>query len=291
MKSMTGYGRAVAINDNVETSFELKSVNNRYLDISVRVPRTLNFLEDAIKKEVGAHISRGKVDVYVSVHKIGGDAGEVFLNTELLKGYLAAAETASSEFGLKNDLGVSSALRFPEVLELRAEEEDEEAATKRVTEVMKEALEDYDSMRQREGERLCADVGEKLARLEEIRAEVEKLSPISVENYEKRLRTRIEELLGKENLEESRLLTEVAIFADKVAVDEELTRLKSHFAQFKEIMKSKGAVGKKLDFLVQEINREINTTGSKCSELEITRLVVEAKSELEKIREQIQNIE
>ena len=291
MKSMTGYGRAIVTFDDAEYTFELKSVNNRYLDVSVRLPRAYAFLEDAIKKEVGTHISRGKVDVYLSVRKTAGDAGEVLLNRELLKGYLDAVNAAVEEFGLKNDVGASSALRFPEVLELRAVEEDEEELTARVMKVTGEALRDFDSMREREGERLAADLNEKLCRLEEIRAEVEKLSPISVENYEKRLRTRIEELLGRENLDESRLLTEVAIFADKVAVDEELTRLASHFTEFRSIMKNRGAIGKKLDFLVQEINREINTTGSKCSEIEITRLVVEAKSELEKIREQIQNIE
>lgn len=291
MKSMTGYGRAVMTIDDVELTFEIKSVNNRYLDVSARLPRAYAFLEDMIKKEIGTHITRGKIDVYLSVRKPEGDAGEVVLNRELLKGYLKAVEEAVSEFGLKNDVGVSSAIRFPEVLELRAEEEDEETVTSRVTTVMREALADYDSMREREGERLALDLEEKLSRLEEIRAEVEKLSPISVENYEKRLRARIEDLLGREDIDEARLMTEVAIFADKVAVDEEITRLASHFTEFRNIMKSRGAIGKKLDFLVQEINREINTTGSKCSELEITRLVVEAKSELEKIREQIQNIE
>ncbi len=288
---MTGYGRATEIIDNVEINFELKSVNNRFLDVAVRLPRAYSFLEDAIKKEVGTHITRGKVDVYLSVHKIGGESGEVVLNRDLLKSYLDAAKSAVDEFGLDFDIGVASALRFPEVLEVTAVEEDEETALKRVFTVMKKALEDYDKMRLYEGEKLSLDLSEKLASLEKIRGEIEKLSPISVENYEKRLRERIAELLGRENLDEARLLTEVAIFADKVAVDEELCRLNSHFNQFSDILKTSGPVGKKLDFLVQEINREINTTGSKCSELEITRLVVEAKSELEKIREQIQNIE
>ncbi len=288
---MTGYGRAVEIIDDVEISFEVKSVNNRFLDVAVRLPRAYSFLEDSIKKEVGGHITRGKVDVYISVHKLSGEEGEVVLNRELLKSYLEAVSTACDEFSLKNDMGVSSALRFPEVLEVRSVEEDEDVAASRVITVMKKALLDYDEMREREGEKLSADIGEKLSRLEEIRGEILKLSPMSVENYEKRLRERIEELLGRENIDETRLLTEVAIFADKVAVDEELCRLDSHFAQFRDIMKTPSPVGKKLDFLVQEINREINTTGSKCSELEITRLVVEAKSELEKVREQIQNIE
>lgn len=291
MKSMTGYGRAVVTLEGVEYTFEIKSVNNRYLDVNARLPRAYLFLEETVKKAVGSHISRGKADVFLTVRKTEGEGGEVVLNKELLKGYLDAAGVASEEFGLKNDIGVSSALRFPEVLELRAADEDEDTLTARVTAVMNEALCDFDNMREREGENLCRDISEKLDRLEALRSEIEKLSPISVENYEKRLRARIEELLGRENLDEARLLTEVAIFADKVAVDEELCRLSSHFEQFREIMKGKGAIGKKLDFLVQEINREINTTGSKCSELEITRLVVEAKSELEKIREQIQNVE
>ncbi len=291
MKSMTGYGRAVAITDGFETAFEIKSVNNRYLDISVRLPRTYGFLEDIIKKEVGAHITRGKVDVYLSVHKTEGDGGEVVLNRELLRSYLEAVEIASKDFGLKNDVGVSSAFRFPEVLQLKAVEEDEEVLLSRVTAVMKEAFEDYDKMRSHEGKRLYEDLDEKLSALEKIRAEIEKLSPQSVKNFETGLKERIVELLGRNDIDETRLLTEVAIFADKVAVDEELCRLKSHFEQFHNIMNSSGAVGKKLDFLIQEMNREINTTGSKCSEIEITRLVVEAKSELEKIREQVQNIE
>ena len=291
VKSMTGYGRAVEIIDDYEISFELKSVNNRFLDVAVRLPRFLSFFEDTVKKEVGGCIGRGKVDVHISARKITGESGEVFLNRELLKSYLDAVNTACDEFGLKNDVGASRALGFADVLEVRAVEEDEEALGKRVFAVMKKALDDFDAMRALEGEKLVADLLLKIDRLEEIRKEIESLSPQSVENYEKRLRARIEELLGRENIDESRLLTEVAIFADKVAVDEELCRLDSHFAQFKKIMASGGAVGKKLDFLVQEINREINTTGSKCQELEITRLVVEAKSELEKVREQIQNLE
>lgn len=291
MKSMTGYGRAVAITDGFETAFEIKSVNNRYLDISVRLPRTYGFLEDIIKKEVGTHITRGKVDVYLSVHKTEGDGGEVVLNRELLRSYLEAVEIASKDFGLKNDVGVSSAFRFPEVLQLKAVEEDEEVLLSRVTAVMKEAFDDYDKMRSHEGERLYEDLDEKLSALEKIRAEIEKLSPQSVKNFEIGLKERIVELIGRKDIDETKLLTEVAIFADKVAVDEELCRLKSHFEQFRNIMNSSGAVGKKLDFLIQEMNREINTTGSKCSEIEITRFVVEAKSELEKIREQVQNIE
>ena len=291
MKSMTGYGRGIEKNDNAELTFEIKSVNNRYLDVSVRLPRAYNFLEDAIKKEVGAHISRGKIDVYLSLKKEGGDASEVILNRPLIESYIKSAKELSDEFGLKNDLGVVSVMRFPEAVEVKVLEEDEEEVMKTVFSAMKTALSEYDAMREREGEKLKEDILTKLDRLEEIRREILVLTPESVKNYENRLLTKIREVLEKEEPDSARVLTEVAIFADKVAVDEELCRLDSHFKQFRSFLKSSEPVGKKLDFLVQEINREWNTTGSKCSEIEITRLVVEAKSELEKIREQIQNVE
>ncbi len=288
---MTGYGRGIEKNDTAELTFEIKSVNNRYLDVSVRLPRAYNFLEDAIKKEVGAHISRGKVDVFLSLKKEYGDASEVVLNRPLIESYIKSANELSDEFGLKNDLGVVSVMRFPEAVEVKVDDEDEEEVTKTVFSAMKTALLEYDAMREREGEKLKEDILTKLDRLEEIRREILVLTPESVKNYENRLLTKIREVLDKEEPDSARVLTEVAIFADKVAVDEELCRLDSHFKQFRSFLKTNAPVGKKLDFLVQEINREWNTTGSKCSEIEITRLVVEAKSELEKIREQIQNVE
>ncbi len=291
IKSMTGYGRAVVEIDGMELTFELKSVNNRYLDTSVRLPRTYGYLEDKIKKEVSAHTSRGKVDCYLGVNILEDTLTKVSINHALFESYLEVFREVEEKYGLRDDIGVSTVMRLPDVIGTRSDEEDEEKMTSRLFGVMSRALSDYDTMREAEGKKLYDDITEKLDRIEEIRKEIIKLSPASVKAYEERLRARIEELLGNTSYDETRVITEVALFADKVAVDEEITRLASHLSQFKSIMNGNAPAGRKLDFLTQEINREVNTIGSKCQELEITRLVVEAKSEIEKIREQIQNIE
>lgn len=288
---MTGYGRAVVEIDGMELTFELKSVNNRYLDTSVRLPRTYGYLEEKIKKEVSSHTSRGKVDCYLGVNVLEDTTTKVSINHALFESYLEVFREVEEKYGLRDDIAVSTVMRLPDVVGTRSDEEDEEKMTSRLFEVMSRALSDYDSMREAEGKKLYDDITEKLDKIEEIRKEIIKLSPASVKAYEERLRARIEELLGNTSYDETRVITEVALFADKVAVDEETTRLASHLSQFRSIMKSGAPAGRKLDFLTQEINREVNTIGSKCQELEITRLVVEAKSEIEKIREQIQNIE
>lgn len=291
IKSMTGYGRAVIEIDGMELTFELKSVNNRYLDTSVRLPRAYGYLEEKIKKEVGKHTSRGKIDCYLGVNVLEDSLTKVSLNHALLESYLEVFKEAQAKYSLRDDIGVSIVTRLPDVIGTRSDDEDEDKMCSRLFEVMNKALSDYDAMREAEGRKLYDDISEKLDNIEKLRGEIIKLSPESVKAYETRLKTRIEELLGNTNYDETRVVTEVALFADKVAVDEEITRLASHISQFRDIMKGDAPAGRKLDFLTQEINREVNTIGSKCQELEITKLVVEAKSEIEKIREQIQNIE
>lgn len=291
IKSMTGYGRALLEKEGMEITFEVKSVNNRYLDTSVRLPRAFGYLEDKIKKEIGNHTSRGKVDAYLTINVIEDKLTKVTVNYSLFESYLAIFDEVKEKYGLRDDIAVSTVMKIPDVVGTRSEEEDEEKMTALLLEVMGTALAGYDAMRETEGKKLCDDITEKLDRIEEIRQEIAELSPESVKAYEERLRARIEELLGNTSYDENRVITEVALYADKVAVDEEITRLGSHLSQFRSIMKGNAPAGRKLDFLTQEINREVNTIGSKCCELEITKLVVEAKSEIEKIREQIQNVE
>ena len=288
---MTGYGRALIEKEGMEITFELKSVNNRYLDTSVRLPRAFGYLEEKIKKEIANHATRGKVEPYLSIKIIEDRLTKVTVNYPLFESYLAVFNEVKEKYGLRDDTAVSTVMKIPDVVGTRSDEEDEEKMTALLHEVMAEALEGYDKMRATEGKRLYDDILEKLEKIEEIRQEIARLSPESVKAYEERLRARIEELLGNTTYDETRVITEVALYADKVAVDEEITRLGSHLAQFKSIMNSNAPAGRKLDFLTQEINREVNTIGSKCAELEITKLVVEAKSEIEKIREQIQNVE
>lgn len=291
LKSMTGYGRATLLAEGMELTFEMKSVNNRYLDVSVRCPRAFGYLEEKIKKEIASYTTRGKVDVYLNVNILEDNLTEVTVNYPLFESYLKAFREVQERYSLRDDIAVSAITKLPDVVGTRSEERDEEKMSALLAEVMREALCAYNKMRAVEGEKLYEDLSAKLDRIEEIRGEIARLSPESVKAYEERLKLRVEELLGNTAIDESRILTEVAIFADKVAVDEEITRLGSHVSQFRSIMKGDAPAGRKLDFLTQELNREVNTIGSKCSEIEITRLVVEAKSEIEKIREQIQNIE
>ena len=291
IKSMTGYGRATVERDGIEITFEIKSVNNRYLDTSVRLPRAFGYLEEKIKKEVQKHTTRGKADAFLSVQVLEDRESEIVVNYPLFESYLKVFSEVEEKYSLRNDITVSTVMKLPDVVGKKTGEDEEERMTALTLEVVEKALSDYDKMREAEGEKLYEDLLSKLDGIEKIRGEIATLSPASVKAYEARLKERIEELLGNTSYDESRVVTEVAIYADKVAVDEELTRLSSHLSQFKKIMKGNIPAGRKLDFLTQEINREVNTIGSKCQELEITRLVVEAKSEIEKIREQIQNIE
>ena len=291
IKSMTGYGRSVETRSGREFTVEVRSVNNRYLDCSVRLPRLVAFGEDAVKQAVKNTISRGKVDVYVSVRSEGGEQGTVTLNTALAEGYLAAMRQMAETFGLENDVKVSDLSRLPEVFSVDKPEVDEEALLSDLMAVTNEALAGYDAMRTTEGAALDHDLRSRGARILELVGQVERQSPKTVSDYQARLEAKLREVLANTSIDESRILTEAAIFADKVAVDEETVRLRSHLNQMNTMLDNGGAVGRKLDFLLQEMNREANTIGSKCTDVAVARIVVDIKAELEKIREQVQNVE
>ena len=291
IKSMTGYGSAKGQADGFEITVELKSVNNRYLDTSVRMPRSFIFAEDAVKSVVQSHISRGKVDVFVSIDTSAADDMTVKVNEPLLKGYIEAINRISEEYSLQNDLTALSVARFPDVLSVERRDVDADAISAAICAVAERALCDFDAMRLREGEKLREDVLNRLATIESYVTAVETEAPKTAADYRARLEQRMAEVLGTAGIDESRILAEAAIFADHIAVDEETVRLRSHIAQLKTMINGSSPTGRKIDFLIQEFNREANTIGSKCQNSDIAHVVVELKSEIEKIREQIQNIE
>lgn len=287
IRSMTGYGRA----REGAMTVELRAVNHRYLDVSVRLPRICHYLEDPVKTMVSGHVSRGKIEVSVTVENLYADSTRMVLNRPVLEGYLAAAALIGAEYGLENDLTATKALGLPEVMSAVREDTDAEELTRLVLAVCRSALDDFDGMRAREGARLKDDILEKTAEIERLVADIKARYPAVVEAYRQRLEAKIRETLGTLPVEDARVLTETAIFADKAAVDEEIVRLSSHIASLRGILGGKGPVGRKLDFLVQEFAREANTIGSKCSDVETGKIVVELKAEIEKIREQVQNLE
>lgn len=291
IKSMTGYGGAKGSAEGLSVSIELKSVNNRYLDVSVKLPRTLLFAEEPIKAAVGRHISRGKVDVFVTVDASASDDMEVRVNEPLLRGYVEALNAAAEKYGLQNDLTLMSVCRLPDVLSTDRREIDNSALMSGLGEILERALCEYDAMRLREGEKLRDDVLSRLDEISRLTGIVEENAPKTVEEYRARLGQKLQEVLGSTNIDESRILTEAAIFADKIAVDEETVRLRSHLSQLRGLCKGDSPAGRKMDFLIQELNRESNTIGSKCQNADIAHVVVELKAEIEKIREQIQNVE
>ncbi len=291
IKSMTGYGSAKGQTGGLEITVELKSVNNRYLDTSVRLPRSFLFAEDAVKSAVQAHISRGKVDVFVSIDTSLADDMTVKVNEPLLKGYIEAIRHISDEYSLANDLTALSVSRFPDVLSVEKKDLDAEAISAALCEVTERALCDFDAMRLREGEKLRDDVLSRLETIDALVATVERESPKTVAEYRSRLEQKMAEVLGTAGIDESRILAEAALFADHIAVDEETVRLRSHMAQLRTMINGNSPTGRKIDFLIQEFNREANTIGSKCQNSDIAHVVVDLKSEIEKIREQIQNIE
>ena len=288
---MTGYGRAVETVNGREFTVELRSVNNRYLDCSVRLPRMLSFAEDAVKQAVKASISRGKVDVFISVRSEAGDEVQVTLNQSVLKSYLTAMHQMVDEFGVADDISVSAVSRLPEVFVIEKPQVDEDQLLADLMGVVGKALEGYDAMRCAEGEALDRDLRSRGQTILELVAQVEEGNGKTVSDYRTRLEAKIREVLANTAIDESRILTEAAIFADKVAVDEETVRLRSHLKQMNTMLTTGGAMGRKLDFLLQEMNREANTIGSKCTDVNLARIVVDIKAELEKIREQTQNIE
>ena len=291
VRSMTGYGRAAGVSGNLELEIELKAVNNRYLDVSIRLPRRYLFVEDSLKKRVGQAVLRGKVDVFVNVDSAEDPDVAIAVNEPLARAYIEALRTLVETFGLKDDVSALGVGKLQDVLQVERKEADTEAIAKDLLGILEEALEAFHEMRCTEGEKLRQDILERLDRIELLRAQVAERSPQTVAAYRARLTQRMTEALESVPLDESRILTEAAIFADRVAVDEETTRLKSHIAQIRETLQSGEAVGRKLDFLLQETYRETNTIGSKCNDLELGKVVIDLKAEIEKIREQVQNIE
>ena len=291
IKSMTGYGRAVETINGREFTVELRSVNNRYLDCTVKLPRSLSFAEEAVKQAVKQAVSRGKVDVFITVKSENTDDTKISLNTAVVEGYLSAMRQMVESFGVRDDISVSVLSRMNDVFTVEKPEVDEEQLKADLMSVLDKALAGYNAMRSTEGAALDQDLRSRGETILELVAQVEAGNGQTVIDYRTRLENKLKEVLTNTNIDESRILTEAAIFADKVAVDEETVRLRSHLQQMNTMLSGGGAVGRKLDFLLQEMNREANTIGSKCTDVKLARIVVDIKAELEKIREQTQNIE
>ena len=291
IKSMTGYGRAVQTVNGREFIVEIRSVNNRYLDCTVKMPRMVSFAEDAVKQAVKGSISRGKVDVYITIKSEAETDTKITLNAAVLEGYLNAMRQMVQEHGVRDDISVSAVSRLPEIFTVEKPEVDEEQLKTDILQVVAAALESYDAFRTAEGAALDADLRKRGNTILEYVSQVEAGNAQTVVDYRTKLYNKIKEVLATTAIDESRILTEAAIFADKVAVDEETVRLRSHLEQMNNMLTAGGAMGRKLDFLLQEMNREANTIGSKCTDVRLARIVVDIKAELEKIREQTQNIE
>ena len=291
LKSMTGYGRNEAIEGGKKILCEIKSVNHRYSDYSIKVPKYYGFLEDKVREFVSKHVSRGKIDVYIGIESYAEADKEIVVNKELARSYLEALYSLRDEFNLRDDISVNSVSRYPDIFVQERKAEDEEEIWQNVKTVLEPALISFTEMREREGERIQKDLEARVCYMKTLAAKIEERSPETVREYRERLYEKIKDVLENREIDDARVLTEVAIFADKVAVNEEMVRLSSHFEEFFGICQSGEPAGRKLDFLIQEINREINTTGSKASDIEIAKIVVDLKAETEKLREQIQNIE
>lgn len=291
VRSMTGYGRGEAVLHDRTITVEVRSVNNRYLDCSVKMPRAYIFAEEDIKTRVQSSITRGKTDVFVTIDSAKADSVTVMLNRPVADGYHDALTQLRDAYGLRDDISVSLLSRFPDVFLVEKAPEDVETVAGDICSVLDLALADFTVMREREGEKLSADILSRAETIEALTSLVEEQSPRTVAEYRARLEARMREVLQNTQLDESRILTEAAIFSDKVAVDEETVRLHSHLSQLRTMLEQGGPIGRKLDFLIQEFNREANTIGSKCNDIETSRHVIDIKAEIEKIREQVQNIE
>lgn len=293
IKSMTGYGRSQAVVDTMNITVELKSVNHRYFEFNSRVPRNYGFLDEKLKSYIGSRVSRGKVECYVSVENLEDDEIEILVNHSLAKSYLNALKdlAETNELNLRDDLAMSSLARYNDIFTVHKQEADEEKIWNAVKSVAETAVDKFIAMRETEGEKLKNDVISRADLILEKVAVIEERSPETVKEYNDKLLARINEFLSDVQVDEQRILTECAIFADKVAVAEETVRLRSHIDQLRQFLESTEAVGRKTDFLVQEMNREANTIGSKAQDVTIARNVIDIKAEIEKIREQIQNIE
>ena len=291
IKSMTGYGRAREMLNKRDITVEVRSVNNRYLDCTVKMPRMYTFAEDAIKQHVQQAVSRGKVDVFITVDASAADVAKVTVNTELAAQYVAAFTELAKVCGKAIAPEPKDLARFPDVLTVTKADEDLETVSSDLCAVLDKALEAYNTMRTVEGAKLAEDIGSRLTNIENYTSQVEERSPQTVAEYRAKLTARMEEVLQSTTIDPQRILTEAAIYADKVAVDEETVRLRSHVAQLRTMLESDEPMGRKMDFLIQEVNRESNTIGSKCSDVSIAQVVVGLKAEVEKMREQVQNVE
>ena len=291
IKSMTGYGRAVKTVHGREFTVEIRSVNNRYLDANVKLPRAFGFAEDSVKARIKQEISRGKVDVFISAGAAEAGDVQISLNRPLVEGYLFAMRAIASDYGVQDDISVTALTRFSDIFLVEKQPEDEQQITEDILSVLGEALEKFSAMRAAEGAALEADLRARASTILSLVEKVESRSPVTLAEYRARLTQKMQEVLQSTSIDEGRILQEAAIYADKIAVDEETVRLRSHLAQLDAMLTNGGAIGRKLDFLLQEFNREANTIGSKGNDIEQARTVVEIKAELEKIREQTQNIE
>ena len=291
MKSMTGYGRAKIENDTREYIVEVKSVNHKYLDINIKLPKTLFCIEDKIRKVISNKISRGKIDVFVTYINYGIEGKTILINKDIAKMYIKEIEEIATENNIASGIRATEISKFPEVLNVIVDEEDEEKIWLELNKCLEKALDNFIEMRITEGEKIKEDLKQRLDEIDENINEIFKNSTGLVEEYVVKLRKRIQEILNTDVVDETRLAQEIVIYSDKTSIEEEITRIKSHIIQFKELLNSEGAIGKKADFIIQEINREINTIGSKSGKFEITQLVIKIKTQIEDIREQIQNIE
>lgn len=288
---MTGFGHAVVSKDGRELSIELKSVNHRFLDLALRMPRSLAFLEDTARNTLGTMLVRGHVDIFANYRNTRNDSKKVEINMPMLSAYMTAARQAAEELGIENDLTLSRALRLTDIVSVTEADDDRPALAELMKDALTRAANELIAMRMREGERLSSDMKTRLGVIADIREKISERAPLVVEEQRKKLNERIESLLSETEIDRARLATEIALFADKVSIDEELVRLSSHIAAAGELLENNGSIGRKLDFIVQEMNREFNTIGSKANDKTIASLVIDGKAELEKMREQVQNFE
>ena len=291
IRSMTGYGRALEVIDSMSITAEIKSVNHRYFEFSSRTPRTYGFLDEKLKSYVQSKVSRGKIECYIFIESLEAEDCTVEINHSLASGYIKALSELSERYGLENDTTVTSVAKYHDIFSIHKEEADEERIWQAVKTVLDKAIVSFVSMREAEGEKLKSDILSRCDTILEKVAFIEERSPETVKEYNEKLLERMKNVLGDVHVDEQRLLTEAAIYADKIAVAEETVRLRSHISQMHEFMKSEAAIGKKMDFLIQEFNREANTIGSKAQDVEIAKRVIDIKAEIEIIREQVQNIE
>ncbi len=290
IKSMTGYGRETFLINMREYQVEIKSVNHRYLDISVRVPKIISYLEESIKKEISKHVKRGKIDVFIGFDNNSSDGNEVKINTEIAKIYIQELKTLAERENISSNIEVTEISKFPDVLKIK-NSFDEELIKSELMQCVGKAIESLIEMRSVEGKEIFNDINSRIIKINSKISEINSYSTRLIDEYIVKLENRIKELVKDQEVDKTRLAQEVVIYADKCSVEEEIMRLNSHILQFQDLLNSKEAIGKKLDFIIQEMNRETNTIGSKANNLEITKNVIDIKTELENIREQIQNVE